>query len=919
MDPFIVEYLRSGRAWLLVGSGPSNAMGYPTWATMSKASHALAHSEGGGKNLATIDAAAAASDFPAVFEESAHVVGLSRLIQHLRSMFRSTGNGKVYEHLARWPVPVYLTTNFEDEISKHLAAIGEPYQPYSNSEDHLSLLLPDTHGAIVHLHGDLRSETGLILTKSQYHAIGEGDHWAYWRTKLTSIFQMIPVIVVGHSLTDPHVRHVLEAARQGATVVMPVCWIAPDVSVDASREYLEHYRIRVISYDNRDGSHRNIATLVKSISDFVPPRVSIPIRQSLAQVSESPLGGNAAAPGFFVFNKLAAQTSFDQKRIDVVAAAISAALPQLQQANPFTLNEALKLVGWPPSLPMSPDLQQTVGHQLIVEGVLLAAGDRFSIAPGAVAVAAQEKRRFDHLRDQFNRSLQLRLRSTFPTLSHDQVIEVARDIEDALTGFFREGGLTLASTLSATATGLSVTVPASVVTFINEASARYPDHLRRQAFSTISLDAFVRSNNSERNYLGRLSQGFFAFHLLGVFGDAAAERLNHARETVWLVDSSAQIPAVALGAPANNAFRSAFNSVHQLGIRLFSTESLFDETREHLWFADHVIQQHGVTSPYLIAAAEGHAPYRKANVFLEGFIAWRAAGNPADWARYMHAIGGHVGIKDALIRAVSEAGIEVVAFSDWPGFVQEDHAKADVVTGKVVAIYCDQQDQQQDFYQKARPEAEALFVVKNEREGKYHMVSDEGVISPAWFLSETSILNSVNRDQRITWTSEAFVRFASTLGVASDQDSADRAFDMLLWSLAQAGVSVLDDRVALGVFGGVIDQARLTVMEERAAYDNVLGDKYGEPIQSVLDRVPKLQLPLAALQLANERAVHETALRSQAQNIAGEAVKRAKVAEEKLKGVERYRRKQEQKRLKEQKRVRKAKSSTKKSRRQRSR
>ena len=518
-----------------------------------------------------------------------------------------------------------------------------------------------------------------------------------------------------------------------------------------------------------------------------------------------------------------------------------------KQADPFTLAEALELVGWPPSLPMSADLQQTVGQKLVVDGVLLAAGDRFSIAPGAVAVAAQEKGRFDHLRDQFNRSLQLRLRSTFPALSDDQVTEVARDIEDALTGFFREGGLTLASTLSATATGLSVTVPASVVTFINEASARYPDHLRRQAFSTVSLDAFVRSNNSERNYLGRISQGFFAFHLLGVFGDAAAERIKHARETVWLVDSSAQIPAVALGAPANNAFRSAFNSVRQLGIRLFSTEKLFDETREHLWFADRVIQKYGVTSPYLIAAAEGHAPYRKANVFLEGFIAWQAAGNPADWGHYMYAIGGHVGMKDALVRAVSEAGIEIVPFSDWPGFVQEDHAEADVLTETVVAIYHDQRDQQQDFYQKARPEAEALFVAKSERDGKYHMVSEEGVASPAWFLSETSILNSVHGGRRITWTSEAFVRFASTLGVASDQESADRAFDMLLWSLAQAGVSVLDDRVAVDVFGGVIDQARLTVTEERAAYDSVLGEKYGEPIQSVLDRVPRLQLPLGCI------------------------------------------------------------------------
>ena len=730
---------------------------------------------------------------------------------------------------------------------------------------------------------------------------------------------MIPIIVVGHSLTDPHVKHVLKAAREGAKVVQPVCWIAPDVSMDTRREYLENYRIRVISYDNQGGSHRNLVHLVNSISDFVPPRVSIRITKSLAQVSASPLGKNAAAPGFFVFNKLAAQTNFDEKRVEVVAAAISSALPQLQQADPFTLIEALDLVGWPPSLPMPVGLQQTVGQKLIEDGVLLAAGDRFTIAPGAVAVAAQEKDQFDHLRNQFNQSLQLRLRKKFPTLDNDKVTEVARDIEDALTGFFREFGLTLASTLSTTATRRSVTVPASVVPFINEASARYSDYLRRQAFSTISLDAFVRSNNSERNYLGRISQGFFAFHLLGVFGDAAAERVEHAKETVWLVDSSAQIPAVAVGSPANEAFRSAFNFVRKLGIRLFSTERLFDETREHLWFADRIIQKYGASSLDIIAAAEGHTPYRKANEFLKGFIAWQAAGNPTDWSSYMYAIGGHYDIKDTLISALKGVGIEVVALSDWPGFVQEDHAETGAITEEVVTVYGDQYDQQNDFYKKAKPEAEALFIVRNERDGKYHMVSGKGVLSPAWFISETSILNSVNNDQRITWAPEAFIRFASTLGATSDQESADRAFDMLLWSIAQTGVCVLDDRAALRVFGGVIDQARLTVTEQRAAYDNVLGDKYGEPIKSVLDRVPKLQQPLAVLQLANERLVLETERRSQAQATAYEAEKRAKVAEGKLQDVERFRRKQEQKQQKAKKRARKANSSTKKSRRKRGR
>src|SRR5207249_695770 len=107
--------------------------------------------------------------------------------------------------------------------------------PYSNSEDHMAHLLPDLKGAIFKLHGDLRSERGLILTRSQYGAIARDQSWEYWRTKMTSAFQLVPFIVIGHSLSDPHIAHVLEAAKKGAGVHQPVCWIAPDVDFGEGR------------------------------------------------------------------------------------------------------------------------------------------------------------------------------------------------------------------------------------------------------------------------------------------------------------------------------------------------------------------------------------------------------------------------------------------------------------------------------------------------------------------------------------------------------------------------------------------------------------------------------------------------------------------------------------------------------------
>jgi len=48
---------------------------------------------------------------------------------------------------------------------------------YSNSPDHLALLMPDLQGAIVKLHGDLTSETGLVLTTSDYAAVETSPAW----------------------------------------------------------------------------------------------------------------------------------------------------------------------------------------------------------------------------------------------------------------------------------------------------------------------------------------------------------------------------------------------------------------------------------------------------------------------------------------------------------------------------------------------------------------------------------------------------------------------------------------------------------------------------------------------------------------------------------------------------------------------
>jgi len=588
----------------------------------------------------------------------------------------------------------------------------------------------------------------------------------------------------------------------------------------------------------------------------------------------------------------------------------------------FTLETALELAGWPKDFPWPPDFAKTIRARIIDQQILVPSGDKFKVHSEAEKPASENKNLFDHMRDRFKNSMVLRIKRNYPAIEEANANPISSDMEASLTGYFREGGLSLATTLFSTGQPSGqVTVPSSIIKFINEASARYDDLLMRQAFFSASVEAFVHGESADREYLGRIAQGFFAFHLLGVFGDAASERVKHPKESIWLIDSDIQIPALALAAPTNSVIRDTLKRLHSMGLRFLTTERLFDETQEHLWFAEKVVKDNGPMSHLVMAAAMGQPPYRKSNAFLAEFIRWQAAGNPSDWEKYMYQIFERAAPDVEDIRtAPNKIGIEVIDFKDWPGFVETDYVERTECTNRIKQIMDerlqkitpDEMDQVTDPHKKAEPEAEALIIVKKERNGNYHMISQCGERSPAWFISHTSILNVVDPGTRITWQPESFLHFASTLAPPGDSQLSDQAFETILWGLAQSGLNLLDERTVTGVFGGAIDQATLDIQELWNAYEETLSQKYAEPYDSVMRRVRPIDRPLAAIQLANEIAQVAVERALHAERAQADADRRAKSAETKLKGVERFQRKMEARKKRAQRKARKHQSSPKK-------
>jgi len=386
--------------------------------------------------------------------------------------------------------------------------------------------------------------------------------------------------------------------------------------------------------------------------------------------------------------------------------------------------------------------------------------------------------------------------------------------------------------------------------------------LKRQAFFSTVLNIFKRSTPAERDYLGKLSQGFFAYHALGVFGDVAKGISDHAQESIWIIDSSMQISALALCSLCNSSIKKVFTKLKTLGIRLFTTYGLFHETFQHLLFANQVIRQN--ENHLTLAAATGQPPYKGRNEFIVGYLEWQIQSRKKDWNDYINEIFETESVNEKEVKeALTKIGIEVIDFKDWTGFnLDDDNIKIDytekIVKKKVVrdnmdySEYCITQDEN-DHYRKSSPEAEVCIIIEKERNGEYNIKNLEKKNKDAWFISNTSIINNAI-EQKITWPTEAFIRFISSIANKPKEniEVTNESFEAILLSISQSGFNLINESKIKEIFGSVIDQSQFDIEEQKEIYRKNLGEKYSQPVENVLKSMNESSKMIASVQLKNE-------------------------------------------------------------------
>jgi hypothetical protein len=306
LPPDLIRAINRGRCFAIVGSGPSCEVGYRSWRQLAIATYEALTTAGRVEDHDSYRMYLEKAEYPELFELAEYDIGgRDKLAGLLRSLLVPTISHKpeqIYDFLSQWPFAVYLTTNFDDEISSHLTELGSHYSTVQNTTSDLSLIREGASNLIVKLHSDLDHPHNAVITTKDYKKFAVDDAGNYFRVRLRAIMETFNVLIIGHSLSDVDFQIVLQAAQHTGSPAHPIYMVATGFSHADERLFFEKYRICLIRYENPDGKHAQLKRLLAAHNRYVVSRIETPDRLIFAA---DPGPGLEVASALFLYRRLA--------------------------------------------------------------------------------------------------------------------------------------------------------------------------------------------------------------------------------------------------------------------------------------------------------------------------------------------------------------------------------------------------------------------------------------------------------------------------------------------------------------------------------------------------------------------------------------------------------------------------------------
>ena len=892
----LAKIVNTGRCFALIGSGPSCEVGIPSWKQLSEAIVEK-------MTYAGIDCGACSklienSQYDEVFTYAYIKLGDEITNEFLGSIIESSPNEEkmkkttVYDYITKWPFACYLTTNYDNLLEAKLKEHCTAVTVLKNGRVDLSLVTAESKNQIVKIHGDFSCPKDLVLTSKHYKSFRESPEREYWRNNIMSILKMVRLIIIGYSAKDPNFRDQLERAKEISSPRNPVYMIVPqdEFTNKEQDDFLINYNIRVITYPNTDGKHSHLLKLLKLTDPFIASRSSRNV--GLEPVASEEV---SIATAIYLFSKLRLDNlAIENESLRNVYSAMILELLSKEKSKTFSeeeidvaLERETKSLLHPDVLARNGALEQLYNSSFIVRETV----NSLRISDNGILHTEMMRRSRDIAKNNFFSDCRGFLNSN-TQLSEDSKNRIIQELHKGVITAFEKRGLDIARSLL-----LKYEIDLSESTDILSALEKHSDSLEsfeeRAAFCELMMEALLRPGDSTAKYFNMLSQGYFAYHILGLDPKCNNELLDIMKNKTWILDSSILIKTIALYSSQSSSAASLIEKMNRLGLKLYCTEMIADETFEHAnWFL-HNLKNLAQNDPEILKSAIGKNGWRQ-NQFSNGYLNWlRESSNPSI-EKYLTKCLGKASaddLRNAVYRRIHELGVTMKEFESWSGFEETKLADRDDVAQKIKG----ERSARGSYRSDSQCYAEAEIVVIDS-------------FTDLAFLSRTTILNKfTKRSTPLVWLPEGVFRYLSLFCRIDTYDS----FQSLLEGFQNYGFNVVDKSTLEKSIEPLVRTARLALEEERETLNRIFGKESAISLIKGFEDIPEEDRPFYPSQVFAYAARHEKKKREQAEKKVTELTRKKELTDKERAEYEKLRLEKEEKRRRQKKREAKSKSKKK--------
>jgi hypothetical protein len=135
IDRDLVRAVNSGKAFALVGAGPSCELGMPTWESLSQKLITKLDTMGYTSAAKQCRERLPQKNFPQIFSIAEKVMSKKELLAFISETFADKGgSGRVYDFIAKWPFACYLTVRSQQFVNGFESRVRERFRSNQGQE-----------------------------------------------------------------------------------------------------------------------------------------------------------------------------------------------------------------------------------------------------------------------------------------------------------------------------------------------------------------------------------------------------------------------------------------------------------------------------------------------------------------------------------------------------------------------------------------------------------------------------------------------------------------------------------------------------------------------------------------------------------------------------------------------------------------